>query len=399
MQRSVLAGWVAVLCSRAVPAYWRDTYRRLAIAIAVWALGHSLAGRALSFSDYRAGGLTDLGWIVPFLLLAALAIERRPEQVAFEGAAVSPYPLRTAASLAALAAVPAFDALFAFSGHPALDLGRERLTRVTVFVVGLLLAAREVLAHREAAVTRVLLRGARNQLESAARRNRMLGVVGSAVHELAGVLSGVRSLLRLILSQPDLPQRARAESERAQQGTSAAAGIVRNLTALVRRTPDTLTLVSLNDLVRHVVEARRADLAQEGIELQLRLASELPSLPVDGPALQQVLGGLIDNGAVAIRSAGRRGVVEVSTHGQDGRVLLRVADDGPGLSEAARRSLAEALTLEDANWSGSGMGLRIAREVVALHGGTLSGRNRVGGGAELEILLPLVVGRQEEQTG
>lgn len=393
VQRLVLAAWVTALAFHADSPHWRGVYARLAGVVAAWAVGHSFATYAAMESGARPGDFADLGWIVPFILLAAFGVLEGAAGPKTRAEAVPvprpPHPLWTAASLAILASIPAFEGLFgASSGHASLDLARGQLSGASVFLVGLILAIREVVAQREAAATRVLLQGARTQLVSAERRSHLLVVVGNAIHELGGHLSGICALVRLLLTQPDLTGRARADTERIQQKGEAAARVVRNLLGMARPAPEALTLVAVNEMVRQTVEMRAAELAQEGIRLRATLASGLPTVPLDAAAMQQVLLGLIDNAAVAIRASGREGLVEVAVSAGAGAVILRVSDDGPGMPEAARRRLARHAFGPDVPWDGAGLGLHLAREVVSQHGGRISAHNRYRGGAEIEIVLP-----------
>ncbi|MFJ8820712.1 ATP-binding protein [Streptomyces sp. NPDC102467] len=110
--------------------------------------------------------------------------------------------------------------------------------------------------------------------------------------------------------------------------------------------------------------------------------------------LARVLGNLLDN---AQRHA-RTGVqVAMSSKGAAGaagsRVVLTVADDGDGVPEGERERIFERFVrLDDArsrDGGGAGLGLAIARDVAARHGGTLTVRAAPGGGALFELGLPL----------
>lgn len=80
--------------------------------------------------------------------------------------------------------------------------------------------------------------------------------------------------------------------------------------------------------------------------------------------------------------------------GRDGDwAVAAVADDGDGVAEADRERiferfvrLDEARTRDD---GGAGLGLAIARDVAARHGGTLTVRDAPAGGALFELRLPL----------
>lgn len=79
--------------------------------------------------------------------------------------------------------------------------------------------------------------------------------------------------------------------------------------------------------------------------------------------------------------------VDMVIHREDDRVRVFVRDRGPGFSQEA---LAEALSpFFSTSPGGLGLGLPYAKMAVRAQGGDILIRNRPGGGAEVEILLPL----------
>ena len=74
-------------------------------------------------------------------------------------------------------------------------------------------------------------------------------------------------------------------------------------------------------------------------------------------------------------------------------ISLRVADGGPGVPEGALAHVFERFYRADKARSrgegGTGLGLAIARQLVLVHGGELSVRNRPEGGAEFTLDLPI----------
>src|SRR5260221_634981 len=79
-----LPAWAAVLAVRALTPYWRKFYGRLSAVLAAWAVGQALAFAQRSRPGYAAGGASDLGWIIPFLALAALAAHEAARQESAE---------------------------------------------------------------------------------------------------------------------------------------------------------------------------------------------------------------------------------------------------------------------------------------------------------------------------
>jgi signal transduction histidine kinase len=115
---------------------------------------------------------------------------------------------------------------------------------------------------------------------------------------------------------------------------------------------------------------------EKGMRLDYQLAlSETTRLPLSAEDLSEILGPLLEN---AVRFARRE--VLISEHRPDGRIVLSVEDDGPGISaEDAKKVLGRGVRLDEAG-GGHGLGLAIARELVEATGGTLTlGASSLGG--------------------
>jgi signal transduction histidine kinase len=93
---------------------------------------------------------------------------------------------------------------------------------------------------------------------------------------------------------------------------------------------------------------------------------------------------LLDN---AIRHSPAGGEVRVANGGGDGRVWVRVEDDGPGFRPEVLPVAFEPFSGASANGDGAGLGLAIVGAVAASHGGTATAENLAGGGARVTITL------------
>ncbi len=107
----------------------------------------------------------------------------------------------------------------------------------------------------------------------------------------------------------------------------------------------------------------------------------------DAGQLARVVRNLVDN---AERHAA--GAVSLTLAERAGRVLLTVADDGPGIAVADRARIFERFTrLDDARarrTGGYGIGLAIVHQVVTAHQGRVTVDDAPGGGARFVIDLP-----------
>jgi signal transduction histidine kinase len=105
--------------------------------------------------------------------------------------------------------------------------------------------------------------------------------------------------------------------------------------------------------------------------------------------MAQVLGNLIDN-ALKFTPAGGRVTVWIGT--QHGRAVAAVDDTGPGIPPADLPHIFDRFFKADRARSGqpgAGLGLAIARRLMAAQGGDLTAENRAEGGARFVAGLPL----------
>ena len=130
-------------------------------------------------------------------------------------------------------------------------------------------------------------------------------------------------------------------------------------------------------------------LMPRGIRLEVYLGA--PGAEIAGPvvAIEQIVLNLVMNARQAL---GAGGTVELSTSLQAGAkgepgVVLRVSDDGPGLSEDQARRIFDPFHSER---DGIGLGLMMVRELVQSAGGEVSVSSQVGEGTSFSIWWPLV---------
>lgn len=143
--------------------------------------------------------------------------------------------------------------------------------------------------------------------------------------------------------------------------------------------------VRLKDEIQRLAGVLEQELKKDGFELRLELRDVLVS--VDAMRIRQVLLALIANA----RRYAVRGVVEVSLAVENDLVVLRVADEGPGLdpdiASAAFEPFRRGVQSGSLEKGGNGLGLSVVRAVVEAHGGKVRYAPSDKGGAMFEISL------------
>ena len=135
--------------------------------------------------------------------------------------------------------------------------------------------------------------------------------------------------------------------------------------------------------------AEDAGLTADGVCLRSTVTRSL-CVTADPEQLHRILVNLMRNGREAIQSdpgAGRKGVIAVSAAQQDEQVILRVADNGPGVPERIQPRLFQPFS-GSGRPEGAGLGLAIARELAQAQGGDLTLAETGPMGAVFEVRLP-----------
>ena len=122
--------------------------------------------------------------------------------------------------------------------------------------------------------------------------------------------------------------------------------------------------------------------AGRGLTIELRIR---PDLTVRGQRedLDEMLGNLLDNACKWAKSR-----VTIGASGSEGRTIITVDDDGPGLPAGMRGAVLQRGVRADEAAPGSGLGLAIVRDLAELYRGSIALGDSPTGGLRAELHLP-----------
>jgi signal transduction histidine kinase len=143
-------------------------------------------------------------------------------------------------------------------------------------------------------------------------------------------------------------------------------------------------VVDVAAIVRTCAEGFGSIAAQRDLDLRIGVPARLPAV-ADEEKIVSVVSNLLAN---AIRHAPSGGVVRCSLSTGPGRLILQVADDGPGIAADQRHVVFERYH-RDPGAGGTGLGLAIVSEIAQLHGGSVAIGDAPEGGALFTVELPL----------
>jgi signal transduction histidine kinase len=214
------------------------------------------------------------------------------------------------------------------------------------------------------------------------RRVESLGRVAATIaHEFNNVLMGIQPIAEIM--------RRRAKDEEsehlAKQILSSVSRGQRVTTQILRfasPAEPALHPVKLRDWLEQAAPELKA-LAGPAIDFRLQVDDGDACVSMDAGQMQQVLANLVVN---ARDSMPKGGTLTIRTAREAGTVLLCVIDSGTGIPLGVLEQIFEPLFTTKRN--GTGLGLAVAQQVVARHGGSLNVSSTAGEGTTFRILLP-----------
>ncbi|MBN2303646.1 MAG: GAF domain-containing protein [Anaerolineae bacterium] len=141
-----------------------------------------------------------------------------------------------------------------------------------------------------------------------------------------------------------------------------------------------------NDVMSRLAEPA----AKQGLELTGTISGAVPILNVDQALLTSAFTNLVEN---AVKYTPEGGHIEVTLNVQDNNLVLRVTDDGYGISAENQKKLFQRnVRVHRKEWKrvkGSGLGLFIVKNVAQRHGGDAWVKSKEGEGSTFTIVIPL----------
>lgn len=127
----------------------------------------------------------------------------------------------------------------------------------------------------------------------------------------------------------------------------------------------------------------------KSVAVTLDLEAKLPKVRGFASELSQVWGNLVDNALDAVAHGGR---VEVVAAREDNGVVVRILDNGPGISDEVKHHIFDPFFTTKPQGQGTGLGLDIARRLVSHNDGAIDFETRPGR-TEFRVRLPIADGQ------
>jgi signal transduction histidine kinase len=228
------------------------------------------------------------------------------------------------------------------------------------------------------------LRTQKDMDEHVARKDKliMLGEFSAGLaHEIKNPLTSMKMLMQTVTENKD--SLCREDFEVIEGEINRIDRIVSDFLAFARPSQSEHVAADLNDILREVIQLIRANIEQSGIRLETELSDDIPRVKVSPDGMKQVFLNVVLN---AIQVMEQGGTLRIGSTADNERIVISVADTGPGISEADLKHIFDPLFTTKKE--GIGMGLAISDRITREHHGRIQVETDPDVGTTVSIILP-----------
>lgn len=226
----------------------------------------------------------------------------------------------------------------------------------------------------------------RRNIEDVKRADRMsaLGHLSAGLaHEIRNPLAAIEGSAALIHAEPERQEQRQEFLEIILKESRRLGRLVTDFLDFAKPRAPELRPVPVQDLIDSVVMLVSQTVARSMVDIEIKLADDLPAIQCDAEQIKQVLLNLLLN---AVQAMPEGGTVIVTATEESGLIAIRIQDNGPGIKPSDVDSIYDPFFMTRTN--GTGLGLAVAYQIVQQDGGDLLLEQNSASGARFAMLLP-----------
>lgn len=231
------------------------------------------------------------------------------------------------------------------------------------------------------------------------RQRSMSEMAGAIAHELGqpvtGILMDCRSLSKGLNEPQQRPETLRSIASSLEEQAERMRLILSGIRNFIKPSRPQLEPSELGELAHAVAGILGPSLGSQPVDLRIVVESPSPLVMGDKTQLSQVILNLLRNAAEA-RVADRRLQIRLEITSSKTHALVRIEDNGCGLSETQLASFATPFVTSKTD--GMGIGLAISRQIITAHGGAMQA-HRPASGQGLLVTLELPLAEASNRSG
>ena len=232
----------------------------------------------------------------------------------------------------------------------------------------------------------------RADIVRASRLSTIGEMAASLAHELNQPLTGAinysSACLRMLKSKQYDSDKLMLGLERAVEGATLAANIIRHIREFVQKEDTRLNLVNLNTTINSATSFVMPEASKQNVTINFNLQKKIPFILGNNIQLEQVILNFIRNSFDAMESINpEKRCMTITSQSDEKNILFTVSDTGEGISKDDLSKIFDAFYTTKSD--GMGIGLSISRSIIESHHGRIMAKSLFDGGAEFSFELPI----------
>jgi two-component system NtrC family sensor kinase len=208
-------------------------------------------------------------------------------------------------------------------------------------------------------------------------------LAGNIAHELNNPLTGIRSLVQMILTEETAGTALYCDLQEIEKAATRCQKIIKNLLEFSSPENHRIQKIEVNELVNSTLPLLKTSMRRHKIFVEL--AKENLWVEAEPHLLQQVVFNLVNNAVQAMKDPG---ILSIQTYQSHELIYIEVSDTGPGISQMNQEKLFQPFFTTKEEGAGTGLGLSFSKSVIERFGGKLSFHPHLPQGACFVIELP-----------
>ncbi len=212
-------------------------------------------------------------------------------------------------------------------------------------------------------------------------------------HEINNPLAGMSNCLRRISEKPDNINQNKEYISMMSEAVDKISNVVKGLLDFSRKHEMNLSQINLIQHIENSISLISFQLRQSNIELKRNFQSNEIYMAGSPNHLEQVFVNLLLNSIDSINEKklvadDHAGVIAIEISKVNQSIIIDFIDNGIGLEELKIPLMFDAFFTEKKVKQGTGLGLAVSSDIIRNHHGQITGRNEVGGGFRVTVILP-----------
>ncbi|GEQ86297.1 hypothetical protein ULMS_18050 [Patiriisocius marinistellae] len=225
----------------------------------------------------------------------------------------------------------------------------------------------------------------KRQMERADRLSILGEITAGIAHELNTPLANILGFAELLKNDFKMEKAVADDLDKIIKNAIFSREVVKKLMFFACEMPQEMQQVNLVSSIKNALTLLDASFKKAQVRYIFNVKKEEILLKADTIQLTQIIFNLIIN---AIYFSPENGLITIEVKENENEIILKISDEGKGLSEDAIEKVFEPFFTTKPTGDGSGLGLSVVHGIVASHRGKISAKNNLNRGATFKVMLP-----------